>query len=268
MQGFLTKDRVLIIAPTSLLSNWQREIERFAPDLNLLVYHGQNRELVGDYDVAITSYGLARRDKKELNKMKWFLLIIDEAQNIENPTTGQTKVIKSIESRHKIARSGTPVENRLLEYWSIFDFSNKRYLGTPKQFKDRFALPIEQERDKDCLERFKKITSPFILRRLKSDKSIIQDLPDKVENNRYCPLTNEQNVIYQEVVDISMKKLETSDGIERKGLVLKLINALKQVCDHTSQFYKKKEAKVEQSGKMQMLEEVLSGIDILGEKSF
>ena len=115
--GFLTKDRVLIIAPTSLLSNWQREIERFAPDLNLLVYHGQNRELVGDYDVAITSYGLARRDKKELNKMKWFLLIIDEAQNIENPTTGQTKVIKSIESRHKIARRGTPVESRILEYF-------------------------------------------------------------------------------------------------------------------------------------------------------
>ena len=265
--GFLTKDRVLIIAPTSLLSNWQREIERFAPDLNLLVYHGQNRELVGDYDVAITSYGLARRDKKELNKMKWFLLIIDEAQNIKNPTTEQTKAIKSIESRHKIAMSGTPVENRLLEYWSIFDFSNKRYLGTPKQFKDRFALPIEQERDKDCLERFKKITSPFILRRLKSDKSIIQDLPDKIENNRYCSLTNEQTAIYQEVVDMSMKKLETSEGIERKGLVLKLINALKQVCNHPSQFYKKKEAKVEQSGKMQMLEEVLSGINIVGEKS-
>ena len=265
--GFLTKDRVLIIAPTSLLSNWQREIERFAPDLNLLVYHGQNRELVGDYDVAMTSYGLARRDKKELNKMKWFLLIIDEAQNIKNSTTEQTKAIKSIESRHKIAMSGTPVENRLLEYWSIFDFSNKRYLGTPKQFKDRFALPIEQERDKDCLERFKKITSPFILRRLKSDKSIIQDLPDKIENNRYCSLTNEQTAIYQEVVDMSIKKLETTEGIERKGLVLKLINALKQVCNHPSQFYKKKEATVEQSVKMQMLEEVLSGINIVGEKS-
>jgi SNF2 family DNA or RNA helicase len=112
-----------------------------------------------------------------------------------------------------------------------------------------------------------KITSPFILRRLKSDKSIIQDLPDKIENNIDCSLTNEQTAIYQEVVNMSMKKLETSEGIERKGLVLKLINALKQVCNHPSQFYKKKEAKVEQSGKMQMLEEVLSGIDIVGEKS-
>lgn len=259
--------RVLVVAPTSLLSNWQKEITKFAPDLNLWIYHGQNRDLIKEYDVLITSYGLARRDKKKLNKMKWLLLIIDEAQNIKNPHTEQTKAIKSIEAQHKIAMSGTPVENRMLEYWSIFDFANKHYLGTSKQFNDRYAFPIEKERDKDCLDRFKKITSPFILRRVKSDKSIIADLPDKIENNRYCSLTTEQAALYQEVVDISVKKIEESEGIERKGLILKLINSLKQICNHPSQFGKKKSSDVEQSGKMKMLQEILIEVDNTAEKS-
>lgn len=259
--------RVLIVAPTSLLSNWQKEIKKFAPDLTLWIYHGQNRELANEYDVLITSYGLVRRDKKELDKMKWLLLIIDEAQNIKNPNTEQTKAIKSIKAQHKIAMSGTPVENRMLEYWSIFDFTNKHYLGTPKQFQDRYASPIEKERNKDCLDRFKKITTPFILRRLKNDKSIIADLPDKIETNRYCSLTSEQAALYQEVVDISVKKIEESEGIERKGLILQLINSLKQICNHPSQFSKKKRAHIEQSGKMEMLEEILLAIDNTAEKS-
>ena len=259
--------RVLVVAPTSLLSNWQKEIEKFASELSLCVYHGQNRVLVSEYDVLITSYGLARRDRKEFNKLKWLLLIIDEAQNIKNPNTEQTKAIKSIEARHKIAMSGTPVENRLLEYWSIFDFTNKHYLGTSKQFKDRYATPIEKDRDKDCLNRFKKVTSPFILRRLKSDKSIIADLPDKIENNRYCSLSAEQASLYQEVVNLSLEKIEQSEGIERKGLVLKLLNSLKQICNHPSQFAKQKTARVNQSGKMEMLEEILLEVDNIGEKS-
>uniref|UniRef100_A0A1B0FCI3 Uncharacterized protein n=2 Tax=cellular organisms TaxID=131567 RepID=A0A1B0FCI3_GLOMM len=206
--------RVLVVAPTSILSNWQREMERFAPELKLFVYHGQNRELASDYDVALTSYGLARRDKKELNKIRWFLLVIDEAQNIKNPNTEQTKAIKAIEATHRIAMSGTPVENRL-----------------------------------------------------KSDKSIIQDLPDKIENNRYCSLTSEQTALYQKVVDTTMEKIEESEGIERKGLIFKLINALKQICNHPSQFGKKKRASIEQSGKMQMLEEILISIGEVAEKS-
>ncbi|MEK7339319.1 MAG: DEAD/DEAH box helicase, partial [Verrucomicrobiota bacterium] len=267
-KGFFNMgQRVLVVVPTGLLSNWQKEIKIFAPDLNLWVYHGQNRELTHEYDVLITSYGLARRDKKELGKMKWLLLIIDEAQNIKNPHTEQTKAVKSIEAQHKIAMSGTPVENRMLEYWSIFDFTNKHYLGTPKQFKDRYALPIEKERDKDCLTRFKKITNPFILRRLKNDKSIIADLPDKIENNRYCSLSTEQTSLYQEVVDMSVRKIEESEGIERKGLVLKLINSLKQICNHPSQFSKNKRADIEQSGKMELLREILLEIDNTGEKS-
>lgn len=265
--GFLDEDKVLIVAPTSILSNWQREMERFASELKLFIYHGQNRELANDYDVALTSYGLARRDKKELNRVGWFLLVIDEAQNIKNPHSEQSKAIKAIAAKNRIAMSGTPVENRLLEYWSIFDFTNKYYLGTPKEFKTHFATPIEKARDKVCLEKFMKVTHPFMLRRVKSDKSIIEDLPDKIENNRYCSLTPEQTALYQEVVNTTMKKIERSEGIERKGLILKLINALKQVCNHPSHFGKKKRASIEQSGKMQMLEEILIGISELAEKS-
>nr|WP_253309298.1 DEAD/DEAH box helicase [Rickettsia endosymbiont of Ceutorhynchus assimilis] len=265
--GFLDEDKVLIVAPTSILSNWQREMERFASELKLFIYHGQNRELANDYDVALTSYGLARRDKKELNRVGWFLLVIDEAQNIKNPHSEQSKAIKAIAAKNKIAMSGTPVENRLLEYWSIFDFTNKYYLGTPKEFKTHFATPIEKARDKVCLEKFMKVTHPFMLRRVKSDKSIIEDLPDKIENNRYCSLTPEQTALYQEVVNTTMKKIERSEGIERKGLILKLINALKQVCNHPSHFGKKKRASIEQSGKMQMLEEILVGISEFAEKS-
>ena len=238
-QGLLSDQKVLIVAPTSLLSNWQKEIEKFAPELEVLIYHGSERNFKGSYDILITSYGLLRRDKVKF-KQEWFMLVIDEAQNIKNANTEQTKSIKSIKAKYKIAMSGTPVENRLLEYWSIFDFSNKGYLGKIPQFKKRFAKPIESDRDKDVLERFKKVTRPFLLRRLKSDKSIIKDLPDKIQNTRYCHLTPEQTAIYQEIVNKTMRAIEDSEGIERKGLVLKLINSLKQICNHPSQFMKKK----------------------------
>ncbi len=268
-QGMLASQKVLIVAPTGLLSNWKKEIERFAPELQLHVYHGPTRSLATKdlYDVIITSYGHARSDQKELSESRWFLLVIDEAQNIKNPLTDQTKALKSIPSNYKIALSGTPVENRLLEYWSIFDFTNKHYLGNAKLFQDRFVVPIERDRNKNALEVFKKITSPFILRRLKNDKHIIQDLPDKIENNRYCSLTPEQTALYQEVVKTSLKKIELAEGMARRGLILSLINSLKQICNHPSQFSKQKIATLEQSDKMQTLQEILRDIDDLGEKT-
>ncbi|MDR1207739.1 MAG: DEAD/DEAH box helicase, partial [Holosporales bacterium] len=154
------KQKVLIIAPTSLLSNWQKEFEKFAPSVRLFVYHGQNRKdepIPNDIDVLITSYGLVRRDMKDLNKNQWFLIVIDEAQNIKNPKTAQSKSIKGVNAMHKIAMSGTPVENRLTEYWSIFDFTNKNYLGSQKTFVRRYASPIERNRDAHSLELFKKV---------------------------------------------------------------------------------------------------------------
>ncbi|MDR3186871.1 MAG: DEAD/DEAH box helicase family protein [Holosporaceae bacterium] len=266
-EGHLTKEKVLIIVPTSLLTNWQHEINKFAPDLNAIIYHGNKRDFKGKFDIALTSYGLAYRCKSEFQKHSWFLLVIDEAQNIKNHSTKQTKAVKSIEARHKIAMSGTPVENRLSEYWSIFDFTNKGYLGTEGSFRKKFASPIEKERDLDCLDKFIKITEPFILRRCKSDKSIIADLPEKMENNRYCSLTKEQAAIYQQIINESMKEIETSEGIERRGLVLKLINSLKQICNHPAQYGKKPIAVMDESGKTKMLEEILGEIQDVGEKT-
>lgn len=136
--------------------------------------------------------------------------------------------------------SGTPVENRMSEYWSIFDFTNKGYLSNLKSFRKNYILPIEREKNQDTLENFKQITEPFILRRLKSDKNIIKDLPDKIVSDIYCNLTKEQIALYKETLDASMMEVEENDGIKRKGLVLKMINSLKQICNHPSQFTKAK----------------------------
>ncbi|MEO6758010.1 MAG: SNF2-related protein, partial [Saprospiraceae bacterium] len=180
--------QALVIAPTTLLTNWQREIARFAPGLNAFIYHGGARNLAAakDADIVLTSYGVVRSDTAKLEKTSWLALIIDEAQNIKNPGTEQSKALKKIPAAVRIAMSGTPVENRLSEYWSVFDFSNKGYLGGPDVFKTRYAIPIEGERDEQALRRFRKVTAPFVLRRLKTDKSIISDLPDKVEQNQFC----------------------------------------------------------------------------------
>ncbi|MDR1236334.1 MAG: DEAD/DEAH box helicase family protein [Holosporaceae bacterium] len=266
-EGYLAEEKVLVIVPTSLLTNWQHEISKFAPDLHTVIYHGNKRDLKGKFDIVLTSYGLVYRDKSEFQKNDWFLLVIDEAQNIKNPLTKQTKAVKSIEARHRIAMSGTPVENRLSEYWSIFDFTNKGYLGTEGNFRKKFASPIEKERNLDCLDKFIKVTEPFILRRCKNDKSIIDDLPEKMENNRYCSLTKEQAAIYQQIINDSLEEIEISEGMERRGLVFKLINSLKQICNHPAQYGKKPVALMDESGKTKMLEEILSEIQGLGEKT-
>lgn len=266
--GALHQKKVLVVAPTSVLSNWQHEIMRFAPALKSTIYHGQQRKLELDsIDVLITSYGHIRSDQEEFEKIEWFLIVIDEAQNIKNPLTAQTKAIKALTSHHKIAMSGTPVENRLLEYWSIFDFAYKHFLGSAAQFSEVFARPIEKERDLHSLERFTKITRPFMLRRLKTDKNIISDLPDKVENDQYCNLTPEQAALYQAVVNATFGQIKSAEGITRKGLVFKLLTALKQICNHPYHYTKKQHAMSSKSGKMQMLEEILTNINELGEKT-
>ncbi|MEA3317062.1 MAG: DEAD/DEAH box helicase, partial [Bacteroidota bacterium] len=257
------KNKALIIVPTTLLSNWEKEIERFAPTLSALTYHGIKRKLnYKDFDLTITSYGVIRRDIEIFKKIKWATVIIDEAQNIKNPTTEQTKAIKKLKSDVKIAMSGTPVENRLSEYWSIFDFVNKGYLGSIKYFKKEFSTPIEKYGDKNQLEKFNKITSPFILRRLKTDKTIISDLPNKIENDKYVSLTKEQTAIYKTVVDNTMHEIETleKDDIKRAGLVFKLMTALKQICNHPSQFLKKENFETNLSGKATLLIDILQTI--------
>ncbi|MDQ6967209.1 MAG: DEAD/DEAH box helicase [Mariprofundaceae bacterium] len=265
--GMLAKEPALVVVPTTLLTNWNREIEKFAPNLKVHTYHGSDRKLeVKDNDLILTSYGLVRRDEAIFQKQRWAVAILDEAQNIKNPGTAQTKAIKKIKSSLRIAMTGTPVENRLSEYWSIFDFLNKGYLKGEQAFKKEFALPIERNRSQVALDRFQKITSPFIIRRLKSDKSIISDLPDKVEMDQYCCLSTDQAALYQNVLDQALKKIKTLDGIERRGLVLQLITSLKQVCNHPSHYLKKSETTPELSGKAALLMDLLSTMEENGEK--
>lgn len=256
------KKKALVIVPTSLLTNWMKEIEKFAPDLRATVYHGQKRIFaMGDTDVVITTYGIARNEQELLKQGKWYCTVIDEAQNIKNPDTEQTKCVKNIKADVRIAMSGTPVENRLSEFWSILDYTNKGYLGALKRFNDDFGRPIQRDHDQKQAALFKKITAPFMLRRLKSDKKIIADLPDKIENNQYVTLTSEQAAIYQNVVNESMKIIyDESDTIARQGLVLKMITALKQICNHPYQFLKKGKRDPNLSGKMDMLFSLLDNI--------
>ena len=257
------KNKALIVLPTTLLTNWEKEILRFAPALNAMIYHGSNRKWdIKGKDIVLTTYGVSRTENAMFAKEKWAILVIDEAQNIKNPNTEQSKAVKKIGAKIKIAMSGTPVENRLSEYWSIFDFSNKGYLKNLNAFKSDFAYPIEVEKDQKVLRKFKKVTAPFILRRLKSDKTIIQDLPDKIEINQYCHLTKEQAALYQNVVAELMPKedLETGKTIARQGAILALLTALKQVCNHPTQFSKKGNADPNLSGKTQQLFELLENI--------
>jgi len=267
--GELDRKKALVIVPTTLLTNWEKEIYKFAPNLRLHLYYGSNRDLqpLQQADVLLTTYGVVRAETAVLQKQPWLVMVIDEAQQIKNPATAQTKAIKKINAPVKIAMSGTPVENRLSEYWSIFDFSNKGYLGSLKQFKEGFAKPIEVDRNQEKLERFRKVTEPFILRRLKSDRSIISDLPDKIEKDQFCQLTPSQVAIYQNVVDTTMKTIEKMEGMQRKGTVLKLITALKQVCNHPRQFLKKGAADPAASGKTTLLFELLHDIQQQGEKT-
>ena len=265
-EGALDSQQALIVVPTTLLTNWKKEFEKFAPGISHAFFHGPNRTLNEEIDVILTSYGVTRSDQELLSKKRWCAVIIDEAQNIKNVDAAQTRAVKKLKSNIRIAMSGTPVENRLSEYWSIFDFIYKGYMGNLKKFTKEYAYPIEVNRNKKQLDRFLKITAPFILRRLKTDKSIISDLPDKIENDYMATLVKEQGALYQGVLNTVMTDIEGIDpeeeeaGIRRRGLVLKLIMALKQVCNHPSQYLKKSDASPDLSGKAGMLLDMLDNI--------
>lgn len=271
--GVLDNQKALIIAPTGLLYNWESEFEKFAPGIICKLYHGTDRKLdkEQDYDVLLTSYGVARSEP-QFKKMKWHVVVIDEAQNIKNHSTAQSKAIKSIPANTFIAMSGTPVENRLSELWSIMDFCNRGFLGTLPEFKETFATPIQNQNDAVAANRLKLITSPFLLRRLKSDKSIISDLPDKIEMNSFSQLTQEQTSLYEKTLHKAMdaiKEIETVDQkslFKRQGLVLQMILALKQICNHPTQFLKNNVLDPSLSGKMELLFDTLENIIESNEK--
>jgi SNF2 family DNA or RNA helicase len=260
-EDVLNDSKVLVVAPTGLLINWQMEIEKFTPKLKSHIYHGSDR-IIGDdeFDILITSYGIIRQDLKILNNIDWNLIVIDEAQKIKNPSTQQTRAVKSLKSKNKIALTGTPIENNLSEYWSIFDFVNYGYLGKLNDFKKSYLIPIEKDENPDSLNSLKTITQPFILRRLKTDDDIIQDLPDKITNDLYCNLSAKQAVLYNETLNAYMDNIEKLESINRRGKIFELINSLKQICNHPAQLTKSRNVNINDSGKMQLLINTLESI--------
>ena len=260
-KNLLDDKTVLIIVPPTLISNWENEIKKFTPDLTYFIYHGSNRTFpLDNYDIILTSYGVVRLDLDMFVDQRWFLCVIDEAQNIKNPNTEQTKAIKSVSARSKIALTGTPIENKLMDYWSIFDFVNKGYLSTKDDFKRQYVMPIEKLEDEEVLQDLITIAKPFVLRRLKTDDDIKKELPEKFINDIYCTLTKKQIKLYNAILDEIFFDIENSKGIQRKGIILKILTALKQTCNHPAQFLDIKNPKISESGKMELLADILSNI--------
>lgn len=260
----LAHQPALLICPTSVVANWRREVERFAPGMRALVHHGGSRladaafaQAVAEHDLVITSFGTARRDVDMLNQWVWSDLILDEAQNIKNPTAKQTQAVRSLRAYNRIALTGTPVENRLSELWSIVEFLNPGYLETHERFRQRFIVPIERYNDDGRAAELRRLVQPFLLRRVKSDPTIISDLPEKNEMVVYCPLTVEQASLYEHVVQETLELLDRSDGIQRRGLVLGLLTKLKQITNHPAHFLKQPGPLPNRSGKLERLTEML-----------
>ena len=261
------KNPVLVVCPTTLVGNWVKELKMFAPSITSSVYHGLERELDTKVDVIITTYAILRIDIEKLKKQTWGALIVDEAQNIKNPDTSQTQAVKSLKSNIKIAMTGTPVENRLNELWSIFDFINKGYLGSLRDFQKSYAIPIEKFKELKRAEKLRLSVSPFVLRRLKTDKAVIADLPEKIVMDEYCYLAKQQAVLYEKVLEEIMGKIAQVSGINRRGLIFKLITALKQVCNHPYQYLRTGDLTKEMSGKSEKFMSLLDSINKNNEKS-
>ncbi|MBN3940403.1 DEAD/DEAH box helicase [Nostoc sp. NMS9] len=261
------ENSTLLVCPTSVLGNWEREVNKFAPSLKILQYHGDKRpkgkaflEAVKNHDLIVTSYSLLHRDIKSLQSVSWQIIVLDEAQNVKNPEAKQSKAVRQLEATFRIALTGTPVENRLQELWSILDFLNPGYLGNKQFFQRRFAMPIEKYGDTASLTQLRSLVQPFILRRLKSDRDIIQDLPDKQEMTVFCGLTGEQAALYQQIVEQSLVEIESAEGLQRRGMILALLIKLKQICNHPAQYLKEATLEQHNSAKLLRLEEMLEEV--------
>ncbi|MEH2072307.1 MAG: DEAD/DEAH box helicase [Nostoc sp.] len=257
----------LLVCPTSVLGNWEREVKKFAPSLKILQYHGDKRakgktfvEATKKHDLVITSYSLIHRDIKSLESVNWQIIVLDEAQNVKNSEAKQSKAVRQLAATFRIALTGTPVENRLQELWSILDFLNPGYLGNRQFFQRRFAMPIEKYGDTASLSQLRSLVQPFILRRLKSDRDIIQDLPDKQEMTVFCGLTADQAALYQQVVEASLAEIESAQGLQRRGMILALLIKLKQICNHPAQYLKQTTLEQHHSAKLLRLEEMLEEV--------
>jgi SNF2 family DNA or RNA helicase len=273
-EGRATVAPTLLICPMSLVSNWQKEAARFAPSLRIYVHHGGSRrrddefaDAVAGADLVITTYGTALRDLGGLRTIGWGRVACDEAQAIKNSGTRQSQAVRAIPARTRLALTGTPVENHLAELWSIMEFCNPGLLGPAKRFRRRFQEPIEISGDADATAALKRATGPFVLRRLKTDKSIISDLPEKNEMKVWCTLTPEQATLYQAVVEDMMAVIADSEGIQRRGNVIAAMTKLKQACNHPAHLLKDGSRLPGRSGKLARLEELAEEIIDEGDKA-
>ena len=263
----------LLLCPMSLVGNWQREAAKFAPALRVYAHHGAARlrgdalgERLADTDVVVTTYATATRDIDELAGFRWNRVVLDEAQAVKNSLSRGAKAVRRLEAGHRVALTGTPVENRLAELWSIMDFLNPGLLGSSELFRTRYAIPVERYGQTEPADRLRRVTRPYILRRLKTDPTIIDDLPEKIEIKQYCQLTTEQASLYQSIVDEMMEKIENTEGIERRGNVLAAMTKLKQVCNHPAQLLHDRSPVGARSGKVIRLQEILEEILAEGDR--
>lgn len=267
----------LLVCPMSVVGNWQREAARFVPSLRVYVHHGSDRatgaeleQAVRESDLVITTYALMTRDVAALKDLDWRRVVLDEAQHIKNAKTSQARAARSIPADHRVALTGTPVENRLDELRSILDFANRGVLGSEQMFRKRFVVPIEREKDQLAVSRLRAVTSPFVLRRVKTDPSVIADLPEKLEMTVRANLSEEQAALYRAVVDEMMAQIKGTEGMKRKGAVLSALTKLKQVCNHPAHFLRDGSPVMRRgqhrSGKLGLVEDIVESVTADDEK--
>ncbi len=254
----------LVVCPLSVVRNWEREAQRFAPELRVHVHHGDSRaegdaavEQLGSVDLVVTTYGLVSREVDTLQRVRWGVVVLDEAQAVKNPNTKAARAVRRLGAAQRIALTGTPIENRLSELWSILDVVNPGFLGSLARFQARFGVRIERDRDETAAEQLRRLTSPFLLRRTKADKQLLPDLPDKIEQIAWATLTREQASMYQGVVDELLANAERAEGMRRRGLVLASLTRLKQICNHPAQALGDGSRLAGRSGKLARFDELV-----------
>ncbi len=267
------KRPALVVVPTSVVGNWEREIARFAPGLVVVRHHGPERAREAraltraNGAVVVTSYGTLRLDAELLAGVDWSVAILDEAQNAKNAASATARAARRLRADVRIALSGTPMENRLAELWSILEFTNPGLLGSLEAFRRRFALPIERYGDPGATEQLRRLVAPFLLRRVKTDPTVIADLPPKQDQRVICTLTREQASLYQATCDAELEAIATSAGMQRRGRVLALLGALKQICNHPAQFLREAGPLGRRSGKLERLVEMLEEVCLAGDQA-
>jgi len=254
----------LVVCPLSVVRNWESESERFTPHLRLEVHHGAARgkgdavtARISEADLVVTTYATASRDVDLLSTMPWHRLVADEAQHVKNPHTAAARALRRIPAPQKLALTGTPVENRLSELRAVLDLVNPGLLGSEQSFREHFAVPIEKHRDEGATARLRALTQPFLLRRSKADRSLVPELPPKVEQTAWAHLTREQATLYRTIVDQLLRRLTSLEGMERRGAILAAITKLKQVCNHPAHLLGAGSRLEGRSGKLTVFDELL-----------